>query len=213
VCADYNHYCFGDYYDSAHVGRGIYPWGQAGQYIHGFYDPMRVAYLAGAAAGARAEFDRILAWHRFFRTHPSARPPTTLSASLRLRIEGDDERSHQAVRQALLARPLSQLADSTESSSRLVLVPESRLDEIRQSARQTVDLADRASRLASARTSGNDARTNLRLALPRMAAPSSSTLVGAERAGRVRGEVPEAPQFDEEHAANRSRESPRSSRK
>lgn len=199
VQPEYTHYCFGDYYDPAFAGDGIYPWVGAGQYVHGFYDPIRVAYLTGVSPGARAEFGRILGWHDYFRTHPRARPPVTLTESLRLAGEASDETGRPMV----LARPLGQLADSSGSSIRLVSVPESRHEEIRRSARQTVDLADRSARLASARTAGDTAQPTLRLALPKIAAPAS-TLAGANRADRTREEVPEAPQLDKPLEAQRT---------
>jgi hypothetical protein len=37
----YNHYCFGDYYDAAYQGAGIYPWYKC-QTVHSWYDPLFV---------------------------------------------------------------------------------------------------------------------------------------------------------------------------
>lgn len=210
VRPDLGHYCFGDYYDSSHVERGIYPWVHAGQYIEGHYDPIRIGYLTGVSSAARDEFDRIQDWHHFFRTRPGARPPATLTALLQRTAERDGgdsdkgQRSNEAEKQIVLVRPISQLASSANSSIRLTQVPESRLAEFRKSAQQTTDLADRAARLASARTLGDRAEENVRLALP---GPAASSPAIVARAGRARGNIPdpESPRSEAAREASRVR--------
>lgn len=125
----YRHYYFGDYYATAYVDKGIYPWFSVQSRRVG-YDPIYVQ----RQWVHRNEPDwerRIVGNFDRMRDNERERPPRTLA--LQMQLGGD--RAEAAVKGLVVAKTLQQMAQSSTNRTRFRTVDASDRDVISQKAR------------------------------------------------------------------------------
>src|SRR5262249_13149450 len=154
VRPSYHSYYFGDYYAPNQFQSGIFPWYSFHQSRYG-YDPL---YAHASTINLRHDprwVDRIHEVYRYRRDHPAARPPRTFVEQRQVvkNVSAQDSVSNAAVksvttnintvtnvndaRRLELARPIAQLASSSQAPVRFERLDGRRRGEI---ARQAVQV-------------------------------------------------------------------------
>lgn len=110
----YRHYYFGDYYATAYVDKGIYPWFSV-QARHVGYDPIYVqrrwVHRHEPEWERRVEVD----YHRR-RDNERERPPRTLA----MQLQFDGDRAQAAVKGLFVAKTLQQMAQNNKNRFKTV---------------------------------------------------------------------------------------------
>ncbi len=163
----YHHYCFGDYYAASYVSIGILPWfsfhighhGHCPIYAHHHWHHAHHHHGVDLHISLRRDYE-----HR--RDHIGARPPRTFVAQQtvinNINIQNNNIQNNTVInrnsnnrtinrnvdaRQMTLAQPLSEVAQSRETSLRLERVNDQQQEQLRNRAREVRRFQEERGRL------------------------------------------------------------------
>ncbi len=135
----YDHFYFGDYYDSAFFRSGIYPMVSFHNSRYG-YDPVFARYVATQRMAATEFTQRLRDEYHYRRDHPEARPPRTYAAPGRLETRRDID--FRVTVQPEMVEPLDRIVKRSDLPFRFESISQDRIKKYRQTITETRQYRD-----------------------------------------------------------------------